>query len=234
MLVSERPAIPDRVNRVEPTASTGLRRALPADRARTVETVVAAFAPDPAWSYLTAGEYERVAPLLAGALFDSRVDSGHVWLSGDGAAVAMWEPPRATPSADSAAIWRAFRRAAGASVAERVAIYNGSLAAAAPSEPHWYLGTLATHPERQREGLATSTLAPVLAVADADDLPCCLETSTEANRRFYAGRGFLVASDITTPGGPPVWWLTRPATRARAAPRTRCDGSGGTCRPDAP
>jgi hypothetical protein len=40
-------------------------------------------------------------------------------------------------------------------------------------------------------------------------LPCCLETSTTANRRFYERRGFTQATGVVLPGGPATWWLRR-------------------------
>ncbi len=36
------------------------------------------------------------------------------------------------------------------------------------------------------------------------------ETSTPANKAFYAGRGFTEGVAVDIPGGPPTWWLRRP------------------------
>jgi hypothetical protein len=44
-------------------------------------------------------------------------------------------------------------------------------------------------PERRREGLATALLSPILNEADRLGNACCLETSTEENRRFYENEG---------------------------------------------
>ena len=95
---------------------------------------------------------------------------------------------------------------------ERLAGYKAAVDAVSPAEPHWYLGVLATHPDRQREGLAGAVLAPVLHEADRRGVPCGLETSTEENRRFYERCGFTTASEIALDGGPPTWWLYRPAS----------------------
>lgn len=200
-----------------------VRRAAPGDRAGVVATVVAAFAQDPAWRFLLGeGEsYARSAPELAGALFDLRVGAGNVWVSGeDLASVAMWREPGGQDGSRELAgrVWARYREVAGAGAAARLEAYDAAVAAAgardaraAGREEHWYLGVLASDPARRREGLASAVLEPVLARADASGLACCLETSTEANRRFYAGRGFTEATAAHLPGGPPIWWLRRPA-----------------------
>jgi hypothetical protein len=51
---------------------------------------------------------------------------------------------------------------------------------------------------------------PVLGEADRHGIACCLETSTEANRRFYERRGFIEQTEVLIPAGPPTWWLRRP------------------------
>jgi GNAT superfamily N-acetyltransferase len=173
--------------------------------------VAAAFAADPAWAFIFGEEYERLAAHFAGALFEVRVASRNVWVTDDLAAVAMWDAPdrgEAVPGyAES--VWTRYRTIAGEEVLARLAIYNGAVAAVAPAERHWYLGVLATHPRRRREGFASAVLAPVLEQSDRAGVACCLETSTVENRRFYERRGFTQATDVVLPGGPATWWLRR-------------------------
>jgi hypothetical protein len=52
-------------------------------------------------------------------------------------------------------------------------------------------------------------LTPVLGEADRLDIACCLETSTEENRRFYERRGFEQTAEIILEGAPDTWWLRR-------------------------
>jgi GNAT superfamily N-acetyltransferase len=169
-----------------------VRKAEPHERAAVVSSVTEAFADDPAWAFILNTEYERLARHFAGALFDIRMAAGTVWVTDDLAATAMWDRPKSV-----------------AASTELAARYNGAVASAAPREAHWYLGVLATHPSAQGQGLATAVLTPVLAEADRDGVPCCLETSTAGNRRFYERRGFTQATEITLPDGPPTWWLRR-------------------------
>ncbi|MGH9016491.1 MAG: GNAT family N-acetyltransferase [Acidimicrobiales bacterium] len=188
-----------------------VRRATSADRPAVTSWVAAAFAQDPAWLYLLGHDYDRLAPAFAGALFDLRVGSDDVWIAGDGA-TALWEPParpRMMP-AQADEVWNAFRALAGEAVARRLAEYGRAVDAVRTTEPHWYLGVLATRPDRQRHGLASAVIAPVVAAADAAGVPCCLETSTVGNKSFYARRGFTEATDVSIEGGPPTWWLLRP------------------------
>ena len=192
-----------------------IRRALPSDRAGVVTTATAAFAKDPAWRFITNGEYERVAPHFVDALFDLRIASGNIWVSDDLATVAMWDDPSHVDDQPQQAAdrWARYRVVAGADAYARLAAYKNAVAAAFPAESYWYLGVLATHPHRRREGLATTVLAPVLDDADSRGLACCLETSTLDNRRFCERRGFIEPTDVVIPAGPATWWLRRPPTR---------------------
>jgi GNAT superfamily N-acetyltransferase len=176
-------------------------------------TIVAAFATDPCWTYLLGVDYPRLAPLFAGALFDQRVAHETVWMRADASSVALWDRPGASQDDGRSGHWAAFHHAAGTGPAARFAAYDAALIAVAPSEPHWYLGVLATHPDRWGSGLASAVVAPGLARADEDGLACCLETSTVSNRDFYQRRGFTQSVSVPFDGGPPTWWMTRPPQR---------------------
>jgi GNAT superfamily N-acetyltransferase len=192
-----------------------IRRALPGERSGVVATVAAAFAEDPGWAFILREEYERLAAHFAAALFDVRVASQNVWVTDDLAAVAMWDSPGKADAAPvyTESVWTRYRAIAGEDAFERLAGYRDAVAAVSPAEPCWYLGVLATHPQRQREGLATAVLAPILDEADRLGVACCLETSTPDNRRFYERRGFTQATEIVLPGGPATWWLHRAPTQ---------------------
>ena len=184
------------------------------ERAGVVTTVTAAFIDDPAWRFITNDEYGRLAPRFSGALFDLRAVSGNVWVSDDLATVAMWDGPRRVRLNEQAQaaqrIWASYLAVAGNRAYERLVAYKSAVAAAEPPGSYWYLGVLATHPARRREGLASAVLAPVLREADQDGIACCLETSTHVNRRFYERRGFIEPTKVVLQGGPPTWWLRRP------------------------
>lgn len=202
------------------TSSPVIRRVLPAEREEVVATVAAAFAEDPAWSFLMPDAYERLAPHFVGALFDLRIVGGNVWASDDLATVSMWDGPGGGDSDPQRAeeIWARYSAVAGRRANERHLAYRKALAAVSPADPHWYLGVLATHPARRQEGLATAVLAPGLGEADREGIACCLETSTTANRRFYERRGFVEQTEVVLPSGPPTWWLRRAPSRSSSDP----------------
>jgi GNAT superfamily N-acetyltransferase len=62
----------------------------------------------------------------------------------------------------------------------------------------------------QGRGLGSTLLQPVLARADADRLPCYLETGVARNVTFYERHGFqVVAAGALPRGGPPLWAMVR-------------------------
>ena len=81
-----------------------------------------------------------------------------------------------------------------------------------PAERHLYLATMGTAPDHQGRGLGAATLAPGLEFADAHGLRACLETSSEANVRFYRSLGFEVVRHwrIAEDEGPDLWLMQRP------------------------
>jgi ribosomal protein S18 acetylase RimI-like enzyme len=75
---------------------------------------------------------------------------------------------------------------------------------------HWYLWGLAVKPSRQGQGIGGMLMQPVLARADADRLPCYLETMNEKNVPFYERYGFRVMSDGAVPRhGLRIWAMLR-------------------------
>ena len=80
-------------------------------------------------------------------------------------------------------------------------------------EPHWYLMVLGVDPPRQGQGIGGALIQPILARADADKLPCYLETQKQINVPFYQRHGFevIVEDDIAADGGPHYWTMKRPA-----------------------
>jgi GNAT superfamily N-acetyltransferase len=192
---------------------TDLRTARPADGDRVVDTIVAAFADDPAWRYFFGAAYAGSAPHLATALFGLRIGSGAVWVADDGDAVAIWVPPTGAGTTDEEAArgWAACRSAIGEEAWKRVRAYDRAVDVVRTPTPHWYLGVLAARPDRHGQGLGTMVMGEALQLADRAGVDCCLETSTADNRAFYQHRGFSEVTPVHIPDGPPTWWMRRPA-----------------------
>ncbi len=75
-----------------------------------------------------------------------------------------------------------------------------------PKEPHWYLATLGTEPDRQGQGVGSALMEHVLARVDGEAMPAYLESSKERNVPFYARFGFEVIDEVHGPGGAPTMW----------------------------
>lgn len=72
-----------------------------------------------------------------------------------------------------------------------------------PKAPHLYLFTIGTRKAARGKGLGKRLMAPVLAAADRDGLPCYLENSNPANTGFYRSCGFERMKLFEPgPGGP--------------------------------
>ena len=76
--------------------------------------------------------------------------------------------------------------------------------------PHWYLFILGVDPPRQGQGLGGVLMSDVLARADAEGLPCYLETQKTINVPFYQKHGFQVVVEDDIPNGPHYWTMKRP------------------------
>ena len=73
----------------------------------------------------------------------------------------------------------------------------------------WYLLTLGVDPPRQGRGIGSALMRPVLTRADAEGLPCYLETEKERNVRFYGKHGFEVVAQGEGPAGGPAFWTMK-------------------------
>ena len=84
----------------------------------------------------------------------------------------------------------------------------------APAD-YYYLVVLGVDPPRQGQGVGSALIRPVMARADAEGLPCYLETGTEIDVTFYGKHGFevLVEGDIPD-GGPAFWTMSREPGRS--------------------
>lgn len=75
--------------------------------------------------------------------------------------------------------------------------------------PHWFLATIGVDPAHQGRGIGSALMAPVLARADEQRVPCYLETHTTGNVRLYERHGFRVMEHIENPTSVPLWAMLR-------------------------
>jgi len=190
---------------------TTARLAVESERSALIETVVAAFRPDPAWAYLIPSDYEQMAPLFADAIIGECFSAGQVWTVDETRAVAAWIGPFAR--SDSAA-WATYLNQASPLAIKRIENWDAAVGGLRPTANHWYLDVLAVHPAAQGTGLARAVLEPILNRCDSDGLSATLETSTPANLTLYERFGFGSAQQIDLTDGPPVWFLQRDPNQA--------------------
>jgi ribosomal protein S18 acetylase RimI-like enzyme len=202
------------------TQSKNVIRLTASQKSPAARALARAFMEDPAYTLILpdSGKREQVLQRLFGAVIGYSLVYGlvHTTLALEGA--ACWLSPGNT----EVTLWRVLRTGLG--LQRAVASFSpqarrGFMAALAYMDeihqrevpgPHWYLWGLGVEPARQGQGIGSRLIAPVLAQADRQGLPCYLETETENNMAFYEKQGFHVVSDGLVPGQSlRIWTLLR-------------------------
>jgi ribosomal protein S18 acetylase RimI-like enzyme len=78
-----------------------------------------------------------------------------------------------------------------------------------PRYPHWYLWFLGVEPERQGRGLGSELLRLLSAKAEADRVPCYLETDKPSSVKLYEHHGYRVQSEVVLPKVDLRLWLMK-------------------------
>ena len=193
-------------------AATSVRRAATRDREACVATTTEAFRSDLSHRYFfpSAQRFPHQAAAFHRYLFDVRVDAAGIYCTADAGAVAIFEVPGAAPDSPRRADrWRECAGQMGSAAAGRIERYNRIVEGLMPSGDFWYLGLLATRPERRGEGLSRAVLSPVRQLADARSQTIVLETSSASNTRLYQHLGFEVRAQVVVDDWLPVWVMER-------------------------
>jgi ribosomal protein S18 acetylase RimI-like enzyme len=191
-------------------AAPTVRLARPDELAAIADVLTAAFHDDPVWRYLvpTDAQWRSVPYVFRHAVHHHLGRS--VWVSDERQAVAVWSAPGFRVST-----WRDLPAAPrSAAVFRRRSLdglrFQSAMRKHRPTEPHWYLGILGTHPDHQGRGFGSAVLLPGLARCDAEGISAYLESSKEANIPFYERHGFRVLDELRpVPAAPPIWKMSR-------------------------
>jgi GNAT superfamily N-acetyltransferase len=177
-----------------------------------------AFFHEPNFSYMFPDPMRRRVALpwfLGHVVVRLGLDYGAVFTAGGVDGAAVWLRPGSTVplrGALRAGIlsmpfrfgWPNFRRST------RLGAYFEHLRQHDAPARHWYLMALGVAPARQGRGLGRALIQPILTRADAEQVPCYLETFTERNVEFYQRQGFtVVVHDHIPRHGPPFWTMVR-------------------------
>ena len=176
-----------------------------------------------AWALPGPGRREKLTALVWHHVELIDLPYREIWMHEDWAAAAVWRPEPAAPVADEAVerMAEVARSVFGARLA-LIEEVDAMVLARRPDEPHRFLGTMGVRPDRQRQGLGTALLQPVLEELDHAGAPACLETSSPGNVKFYGSLGFTVVAhlDDLPAEAPETWVMWRTPA-----------GSPGTARP---
>lgn len=213
----------------------------PARRAEAAALLGRAFGSDPMMRYVLPDEARRarLLPHLLGGLLRHSLAHGRADAAPDLAGVACWLSPGNTaptvPQMLRSGLLAGTLRLGPAGVRRLFRLVG-------PMEdthkrlmpgPHWYLQLLAVEPDRAGRGTGGALLVAGLARADADRLPCYLETHNERNLRFYGRHGFEVVDETDVPGAIRYWGMRwepggLAGVTANVPPRPMGDGAQAT------
>ena len=76
--------------------------------------------------------------------------------------------------------------------------------------PHFRLDFFGVDPDVQGKGIGSALIEHGHAIADAQNLPCYLETFTQPNVRYYKRRDYAVIDEYLVGDGVPVYAMVRP------------------------
>jgi len=184
------------------------RHAIAADLPALTETLANAFFDDPLSSWIFPDRAARPHQLRAWMQLTGEMGltRGHLYTVAENFAAAIWSPPDVTLFDEiwGARLARLLTRELGDRASEVLAGLTRALASKSDDEPHFYLFTLGTHPERQGSGFGARVIEPVLAICDRQGLPARLESSNERNLSFYLRHGFEVLNEIAVAEDGPI------------------------------
>ena len=178
------------------------RVATTADAAAVTDLFALAFYEDPTWSWAFSDPGTRMEGHRAmwGLEVNSAIPYGWVWLTDGCGAAALWIPPgeHDLNEEDQAAHEPLLREHVGPGADEVLELVD-EFAANRPTEPHYYLSLLGTHPDRRGRGEGMALLEDNLERIDAQGAAAYLESTNPDNNHRYEARGFAQVGEFTTP-----------------------------------
>lgn len=187
----------------------GLRAATWEDGGSIVPLLARAFADDPAvrWMIREDARHDEGMTAWFRATFehltmphdlsfvtDGELRGAALWVPPGEGGVSWWKQVLLAPEMLRAFGWKKLKRSLD-SVNMVLDLH--------PTEPHYYLSTLAVEPAHQGRGLGKALMAPMLARCDAEQVPAYLEC-IDRNVPLYRSRGFEVKRTAPLVGGGPM------------------------------
>ena len=179
------------------------------DIPRGAATLTRGFRGDPFFTYIFGDleRYDRCAPWMFGTWIRWCIRYGRAWTTPGFEAVAL----RRVPGRYDMSLWTLFRAGILASplrigpssfqrFATLVRLMEKRHEAIMKQQPHWYCQTIAALPEVQGQGFGRALMQHTFALADAERVPCYLETTTPRNVEIHQRQGYEVKEVIEVPG----------------------------------
>jgi GNAT superfamily N-acetyltransferase len=200
--------------------SPTLINACPGDAHQVTTVIVAAFRnlDVTCWLVPAAADRQRVLYAHFRILVDHAFDHGHILMTANRAAAAVWFT-RDSPPPPIADYDHRLQQACGP-YTERFRALDAAFAKQHPDTPHHHLALLAVQPDHQHLGHGTALLRRFHLPAARAGLPCYLEASSYRARTLYARHGYHdLGNPIDLPeGGPRLWGMWRPGPPAATGP----------------
>lgn len=202
---------------------TTIRQLDPSKIQAATSTISEAFYDDPMFELVLPDKTTRMQYLtpLTEFMLKLVMNNGQVDSIAGTGGVALWMPPGKTDLSPgqimkAGGLKLPFRTGFGPFMRLMRMLDKGSAThKKAVPVPHWYLAMVAVEPSQQGKGLGKALIEHGLARADADRVPCYLETSNERNLPLYERSGFkVVESFVLVEGGPSGWGMLRDAVVA--------------------
>lgn len=192
-----------------------IQRAGQAELPAIVETLAQAFQTDPALSWILpdADHRQRALRSLFQVLAPADMRAGVALRSAGDEAASLWRAPGQAHSGTLEFLRTVVPLVATFGTAlPRGLKVQASIDAHRPKGRFWYLHYVGVRPEHQGKGHGGRIIRAQTAVADAEGLPCWLETATTENVPMYERLGFGTQAEWDVPGGGPHFWgMMRPA-----------------------
>jgi GNAT superfamily N-acetyltransferase len=190
----------------------------PADAAVLSQVIADAFhdLPPAHWLIADPDIRRKIFPAYFRIFVDHALASGVVHITTDLAAVALWLPVGTDGPGPPGDDYNAELAEVTGPWAGRFQAFDAELDRHHPTgTAHHHLAILAVHPGKQGQGIGTALLRAHHATLDQTGTPAYLEASSPRNRALYLCHGYAGPGPLHLPdGGPPMWPMTRPASRA--------------------
>ena len=192
-----------------------IQHAARADLPSIVETLAQAFQTDPALSWILPDPSHRQRALrsLFRVLAPADMRAGVVLRSTADETASLWRAPGQAHSGTPEFLRTVIPLVATFGTAlPRGLKVQASIDAHRPKGRFWYLHYVGVRREHQGKGHGGRIIRAQTAIADAEGLPCWLETATPGNVPLYERLGFVTQVEWSVSGGPHFWGMMRPSS----------------------